>query len=130
MRATAPLGAHLDDALVTPGSFQHGPAFIDSFCEGLFDINIFAGLAGVNGRQRVPMVGCGDEDTIDVFAIEHTAEVLDGIGSMAALLFDIGDGPDQHLVIDVADDRAINLLVLQEDAQDIAATTATTDNAD
>ena len=46
--------------------------------ERLFDVDVFAGVAGVDGHRYVPMVGAGDQDRIDILAIEDLAIVLGG----------------------------------------------------
>ena len=43
--------------------------------ERLLDVDVLAGLAGHDGRQRVPVIGRADDDRVDVLAVEHAAEV-------------------------------------------------------
>ena len=58
------------------------------FARRLFDVDIFAGLTGVDGRKCVPMIGSRDEDGVDVFAIEDATEIAAGVGTFAAEFFD------------------------------------------
>ena len=48
--------------------------------ERLFDVDVFAGVARVDGHRHVPVVGAGDQDGVDVFAVEQLAIVLAGDG--------------------------------------------------
>ena len=55
---------YLDLSIGFAGRADHGVAFVDGVANGLFDIDMSAGLDGGDGRQGVPMVGCGDDDNI------------------------------------------------------------------
>src|SRR5436309_11266272 len=41
----------------------------------LLDVNVLAGLAGPDRGQRVPMVGRGDADDVDLLVLEDPAQV-------------------------------------------------------
>ena len=49
---------------------------------GLFEVDVFAGVHGVDGGLLVPVVGCGDNDGVDVFAGEDLFVVAGGEGSL------------------------------------------------
>ena len=69
------LSPDLDDAAVSAGRGDHRPPFGDARGQRLFDVNVLPRLAGVDGRQRVPVVGCADDDGLDVLAVEDPPEV-------------------------------------------------------
>ena len=78
----------------------------------LFEIDVLAGLHGVDGGLLVPVVGGGDEDGVDVFAGEDllviaggedvlTPELL-GVGEAAVVAVGYGDELDSgHLESDL-----------------------------
>jgi hypothetical protein len=45
----------------------------------LFDIDVLARLTGPNGHQRVPMIRRRNDNCVNVFAVEQSAEVFDAI---------------------------------------------------
>ena len=67
----------------------------------LLDVDILAGIAGVDGHRHVPVVGAADQDGVDVLAVEELAVMLgrDGLG-IRQLLRRVEVG-----VVDVADGR-------------------------
>ena len=44
----------------------------------LFEVDVFAGLHGIDGSRLVPVVGRRDEDGVDVFAGKDLAVVAGG----------------------------------------------------
>ena len=76
----AALRAGLDDALVLSRGLDHAPAFADVVADGLLDIDVLAGLARPDRRQRVPVVGRGDRDGVDRLVVEQAANVLNDLG--------------------------------------------------
>ena len=58
---------------------------LDAVGQRLLAIDVLAGLAGQDGDDRVPVVGRGDDDRVDVLAIEDLAEVAVGLGRPAGL---------------------------------------------
>ena len=67
---------HLGDALVLLGRGHHGPPLGDPVRQRLLAVHVLAGLAGHDRGDRVPVVGRGDDDRVDVLAIEELAEVV------------------------------------------------------
>ena len=65
----------LDDPLVLAGRLDHLAAFEDVVGRGLLDVHVLARLAGPDRRQRVPVVGRGDDDRVDVLVVEQLAQV-------------------------------------------------------
>ena len=132
----AVLGADLDNALVLLGGFDHPAALLDEEAEGFLDVDVLAGGAGEHGHQPVPMVGRGDDDGVDVFVVEHLAEVgvsfrvcrrrvrrrdpcaAEGFGDAGDLdigLLDEGRGEDPADEAD-ADDADVDAFIGPEDA--------------
>ena len=110
--------AGLDDAVFGARGVDHAAAFEHGQRQWLLAVDVFAGLAGVDGGQRVPVVGRGDGDGVDVFAVEDAAVVavaFAGVALVGDLLEDFGevilvdvadrggDGAGFHQVVEVAD---------------------------
>ena len=74
-RAAAPLRSNLDDPVVAPRRLDHAATFDDVVADGLFDVDVLAGLAGPDGHERVPVIGRGDRHGIDVAVVEHAPEI-------------------------------------------------------
>jgi len=70
---------------------------------GFFDVDIFAGLAGPDGHERVPVIGSGDGDGVDVFVFEEPANIDVRFGLRQAHLLDFGDALAGDIFVDVAD---------------------------
>ena len=108
MRRAALLRAHLDDAVVRRAAFDHHAAFADRQRERLLDVDVLAGLAGHDRRQRMPVIGRADDDGIDVVAVEHAAEVPRGeLRRLVELLCDAVLRLRHLLVVDVAERDAL-----------------------
>ena len=56
----------MDDPAAGLGGLDHAAPFMDGERERLLDIDVLAGIARVDRHQRVPMVGAGDDDGVDV----------------------------------------------------------------
>ena len=80
--------AHLGDALVLERGGHHGAAFADGVGQRLLDEDVFAGLAGVDGGQRVPVVRRGHHHGVEIFALQQLAEIVELLGLVALRLFD------------------------------------------
>src|SRR5690606_34634690 len=68
---------------------------------GLLDIDVLAGLAGPDGRQRMPMVRGGDGDGIDILVVEDGAHVLDDFDLFAVSLFELSGALPANLQVGV-----------------------------
>src|SRR5882724_8060116 len=66
-RIAPALRVHLDDAIVAARGGNERLALDHVNADGLFQIDVRAGFHGGDGGQRVPVVGCGDDDDV-VFA--------------------------------------------------------------
>ena len=71
----AGLRAVLNDDAVLLLSLECDAAFRHVVTHRLFDIHVLAGLGGPNGHQRVPMVGSGDGDGIQVLVVQRLAHI-------------------------------------------------------
>ena len=67
------LAAGLKGAAVLAGGGHHGPSLADSQGERLLGIDVLAGLAGVDARQGVPVVGRGDNHGVHLPRFQHLA---------------------------------------------------------
>ena len=82
------LAADLEDAAGGLDSIGHGAAFGDGERSGLLQVDVFAGANGIDGDERVPVVGRADEDGVDVFVCKQVVIVgvaCDAIVGLAEL---------------------------------------------
>jgi hypothetical protein len=75
---TDALAADGDHALIFLRGFDHGESVFDSVRHGLLAVDVFAGGAGVFKNAAMVVVHGGDEDRVDVLAIENGAIVAGG----------------------------------------------------
>src|SRR5690242_5458860 len=71
----AGLAAVLADAIVFFYGANELAAFESVMRAGLFDVDILGGLTAPDGDERMPMIGSGDGDGVDVFVLEELANV-------------------------------------------------------
>ena len=71
---------------------------------------MLAGLTGVDGLDGVPVVGCGDEDAVDVLSFEDVSVVAVGLG----LLLGAAPGGFETVVVRVAHGRDLDFPLLLE----------------
>ena len=83
---TRRVAAGLEDASAGLHSFDHGDAVGHGVGHGFFAVDIFAGGDCVEGYAAMEMVAGGDDDGVDVFAIEERAVVAGG-GNVGAVGF-------------------------------------------
>src|SRR5262249_17005847 len=57
------------------GGWSEKLAFGVSVTDGFFQISVFARLRGLNRRNRVPVVGGGDDNSVHILAVEDAAEI-------------------------------------------------------
>ena len=101
MRHAPLLHADLDDLLVPILGLDDRRALGRVVRQRLLDVDVLAGVAGVDRHRHVPVVGAADQDGVDVLAVEELAIVLGrdrlGIGELLGVV-EVG-------VVDVADGR-------------------------
>ena len=78
VNAGALLRTHLYHSLVFARRFHHALSFLHDAADGLFHVNVLAGLRGFHGEKRVPVVRRGHNHGVDVLAIENPPKVLVG----------------------------------------------------
>ena len=99
----SPLAAVLADAIVFFYGADELAAFEGVVRAGFFHVDVFAGLAGPDGHQRVPVIGSGDGDGVDFLVFEKLAHVDVGLGLGQVHFFDVADTLTQNRFIDVAE---------------------------
>jgi len=93
------LVAHLCGDFGVARGFGDHTSFVDVVCEGFFAVDVFAELDRGHGDDGVLVVGCGDDDGVDVFLfVEHLAVVAVALGVGVGVVDACGVG-----VVDVAE---------------------------
>ena len=82
------LSADGHDLVVLAGRCDHRLPLGYVVSDRLFDVDVLAGHHRLDRRQGVPVVGGGDDDRIDIFAIEHGPVVACGIGRVSFCFLD------------------------------------------
>jgi hypothetical protein len=72
----AVLGAGLEHPPISADRLDHLASFPDGYRNGFFAVDVFAGLCRVDRLQRVPVVGRGDHDGVDVGSKEQLAVIV------------------------------------------------------
>src|SRR5262249_31078833 len=128
--AAAALGAGLADLLVLAGRLDDAPALADVVADRLLDVDVLAVLDRPDGGQRVPVVGGGDRDDVDVLVVDHLADVLDELGHLPLLAFDglhrladdalvaVADGGDDAAVLAVESANVRHAAAVDADDRD------------
>src|SRR5262249_41928365 len=87
------LGAVLHDDVVPPRQLDGVAALVDVVAARLLDVDVLVGLARPDRHERVPVVGRGDRDGVEVPVFQGGAHVLDGARHVAAAcLHGLGPG--------------------------------------
>ena len=81
-----PLAAAGDNAAITPGGRDHQRAFAERLGLGLLAIDVLAVAAGLDHDDRVPMVGRGTVDGVDIGTGQQVAEVVVGLAIAVVVL--------------------------------------------
>src|SRR6185369_1962706 len=79
------LRSGLDDAIIFAGGDDELAAFPDFVGHRLFDVNVFAGLDGPDGAERMPVVWRGKSDHINILVLEQFADVGISFDFLAAV---------------------------------------------
>lgn len=126
----AALVAGLGDDLGVFGEVSELAGFRERVGEGFFAIDVFASLDGVLANPGVPVVGCGDDDCIQLlFFFQHLAvvAVVHGLGYRVAVALarisdlagiHIAEGCDLVSELDGSADMALDL-VAHADESDV-----------
>ena len=127
----AALRAGLEDATGAADRVAEEEALVDVLRAGLLAVDVLPGLRGVDARGGVPVGAGGDEDGVDVAAVEELAEVLvHRAGVVAVLLVGHLLDADATVFLDIADRRELDVVLLEEAAEIIGAAVADPDAAE
>ena len=113
-----------DDALSLLRGLHHGESFFHGVRHGLLAVNVFAGGAGVFENLAVLVVHHGDDDGVDIFAVEDGAIVAGGGNAGIADGFLRGN---MAAVVKIADRDAFNPGNLRGSLQQFASANARAD---
>ncbi len=76
VRGRALLGAHLHQLAVFLLRFDQQRALAGIVAAGFFNVDVLPGLKSEDGHRRMPVIGRGDGDGVDILALENLAKVL------------------------------------------------------
>ena len=68
--------AGLENAFGLAGLLHELDSFVNVMGERLLAVDVFASAHGGDGDIGVPVIGCGDDDGVDIFAGENLAEIV------------------------------------------------------
>ena len=117
---------HLGDAAVLGRGVGHRPPLADPVREGLLAVDVLARLAGEDRRDRVPVVGRGDDHRVDVLAVEDAR----GSRCTTPACRRPSPAPCRVRLVDVADGGDADVGHLAEDVQQARAHPAEADEAE
>ena len=120
----ARLAAVLANAIVLLDRAHQLTSFKRVMRAGLFDVDVLAGLAGPDGHERVPMIGRGDGNGVDLFVLEQLAHIDVGFWPGQAHLFDFADALARNVFVDIAERGELGLRDVREAADMIVAAAA------
>ena len=105
--------------------FDHLKSFLDGVAHRFLDVDVLAGLAGVDGDLGVPVIGRGHDHRVDILVFQQTLIVFVRLGARAR-----GFGAElEILFVNVADRRSGGLGVFLEIPRQRAAPAAGADRA-
>jgi len=104
--------ADLHDAPGLLDGPPHRVALGDRVAERLLDVDVLAGLAGVDQLPAVPVVGGADDDEIEVVVLQQAAVVVVEVRRRAGLLLELAGPLLEHVAVDVAERRALHTVDL------------------
>jgi len=116
----APVQTRLTNPLIPLYRLNHRPPLGDAQRDRLLDIYIFPGLAGMDGLQRMPVIGRGDDHRIHVLQFKQLAVVFESFRAGANL----PGGKIKIRLVDVANGHDFRIALLQEGVQHLVAAVA------
>ena len=75
------LRAGLENAFGLAGLLHELDSFVNVMGERLLAVDVFASAHGGDGDIGVPVIGCGDDDGVDIFASDHLAKIIVGVAA-------------------------------------------------
>ncbi len=103
--------------MILPGlacRFQHHLTLGDVVGNRFLDVHILAREHGLNRGEGMPVVRCGDDHSVQVFAVEHRAIVARALGLIALLFLDAFHRLVGVFVIDVGNRNDLDVGLLEE----------------
>ena len=126
----AGLRAHLHHTLVLAGRGDHPLPFDDVVAVGLLDVDVLSRLAGMDRRDRVPVVGGPQDDGVKILVVQEGPVVLRDPRLSSRGLLDPGRSGLQDLLVQVGDVGHRNVLLGGEGLQQRVAAAAHADDGD
>ena len=124
------LDAHRHDAIVLARGLDGFPARFDLVRQRFLDVDVLAGGARLDRDRAVPVVGRGDENGVDVLALEQPLVVLVALDLDAGLqLGQVGDRVVEPHLVRLGDGDELAVGMTQEEAGDLVAAVAAADEA-
>ena len=114
----------LHDAAILFSRGHQLSSLINAVRERFLDIDVLARLAGPDRRQRMPVIGRGDGDGIDLLVLQRLADVSVFLWCLALGSLDGFGAPLEHVGIDVAQGDIFRLIFHAQDVPDMGAALA------
>lgn len=124
------LRAQLHDAVVFFHGGDHPLAFDDVVSVRLFNVDIFAGLAGEDGGDGVPVIGSADHDGVEAVVVEQVTKIADDLWFLSLQSGDGVHGVAEAGGVDLGDGDDFGLGVFREVTVESSSATAGPDHAD
>ena len=103
VRRRALLGAHLHQLAVFLLRFDQKRALARVVAAGFFNVDVLSGLKSEDGHRRMPVIGRGDRDGVNILALENLAKILLRSRVIAHCLAGLGSELGQDVAFDIAD---------------------------
>jgi hypothetical protein len=126
MLAAALLQADLRHSIIGLDGLDDVVPLFDGEGQRLFDVDVLARVERVDRHPRMPVVGRGDQDGVDVFRSEQRVVIGEGL-CLAPGLFERGV---EVLVIAIAERDDLDVGFFLKDAHHVAAAIARADDAE
>src|SRR6266581_2783339 len=121
------LAADGDHAIVLVRGFHHGESVFDGVRHGLLAVTVFAGGASIFENVPVLVIHGGDENRINILAIEDRAVVAGG-GNAGILYRFLGGGV--AAVVEIADSHALDAGHIERSLEVFASANAGADGGE
>ena len=126
VRSRPLLNADLHYSPVPPGGLHHEPPFANGGGNRFLYVHVFAGFAGVNRDQGMPVIRSRDHNDVDVLAIENAAVIGIGVSALSGGLASLLRGRLEY----VADGANFDVGLAMEIGEIHAAHAAASDDGD
>jgi hypothetical protein len=131
VRQVATLSSSLENASRTMNRLLQNDALSDILCTRLFAVHVLASLGGIDGGCAVPVWSRGNQDRIDVLAIEQISKVAVGF-ALVVLVVLIGFLLDRKtlLFLHVTDGDKLDIFLFQKTSQIVSSAISNPNTAD